>query len=99
MSDNVQILLGNVYKHIENACKELMLSDEPLTRRVETASVELELLHPDDMDALPAELRADVKNLIRLAGAEVTQDIAVEYGSSLLGVFERVSLLCARCAK
>jgi hypothetical protein len=87
MNREQEIRLNNVSTHLENACKEILLGDEPLTRRVEIASMELELLRADDLDALPEGLQSEARQLIKLASNEITQDTAVQYASRLLDVY------------
>lgn len=89
MRSERQILIDHVTTHLENACKEILLGDEPLTRRAEVASVEVELLHADDLEVLPESLQSDIRDLTRLATKGFTQEIAVEYASRLLDVFVR----------
>ena len=89
MRSEQQILLDHVTTHLENACKVILLGDEPLTRRAEVASVEVELLHADDLEAVPESLQSDIRDLTRLATEGFTQDIAVKYASRLLDVYVR----------
>jgi hypothetical protein len=95
----LQILLDHVSKHLEDACKTILLDDEPLTKRVEMASVELELLKPNDIAALPEELQTDIEALIKLGTDEVKQDAATVYASRLLEVFVKAELLRSQGVK
>jgi hypothetical protein len=96
MNQDRRSLLDHVSEHLENACKAVMLEDEPLVWRAEMASVELELLDPSSISSLPDGLISDVDHLVKLVASDLTQDGAVEFASRLLSLYVRVEVEIAR---
>jgi hypothetical protein len=93
MNYELQIKLDRISTQLEDACKELVLSDEPLTIRVQLATAELEALHPKDFEGAPVWLKFDIDQLINLIGDQPTQDNAVAFASKLLDVYARTETL------
>lgn len=92
---NLQIKLDHISTHLGNACKEILLGDDPLTSRVAVATVDVETLRSDDLNALPVALRSDVEQLQTLVGDDdkVTQANAVAYASRLFDLCVKVETL------
>jgi len=93
MDKNHQIRLDHISTHLENACKEILFSDEPLTTRVQVATVDLETLHPDDFNDVPSWLKSDIERMASLVGDQVSQDDAVSFASNLLNTYVKTEVL------